>query len=118
MSDACVGLEGEQVHGLAAVAESEDKHASAPVPAAVWIAEHRAGAVIHLRLLAGRGDDGEPAPSDGPRSAGTTAGGVTKLCPKAGDVLLHALGSSEPANHLAGLSLALHKWTPQQVSSE
>lgn len=111
MSDASVGLEGEQVHGLAAVAESEHEDASAPVLAAVWVAEHRAGAVIDLSLPG-------PAPCDGPRSAGTTAGGVTKLCPKAGDVLPHALGSSGPANHLAGLSLALYKWTPQQVSSE
>lgn len=57
-SDACAGLKGEQVHGLAAVAESEHKHASASVPAAVWIADHRAGAVVHMSLFAGRGDDG------------------------------------------------------------
>ena len=38
-------------------------------------------------------------PSDGPRSAGTTAGGVAKLCPKTGDPLLHALDSFGPENH-------------------
>jgi hypothetical protein len=38
-------------------------------------------------------------PSDGPRSAGTTAGGVAKLCPKTGDPVLHTLDSFGPENH-------------------
>jgi hypothetical protein len=63
--DARAGLEGEQAHGLAAVAEREDKQARAPVPAAVRIADHRTGAVIDLRFLAGRRDDDGAGPRPG-----------------------------------------------------
>lgn len=50
-------LEGEQVHGLAAVAESEREHPGAAATAGVRIADHRPAAVIDLGLFAGRRDD-------------------------------------------------------------
>lgn len=55
--DARAGLEGEQAHGLAAVAEGENKHAGAAVTARVRIADHRPAAVIDLGLFARRRDD-------------------------------------------------------------
>ena len=50
-------LENEQTDRLAAVAEGQHEEASAPVLAALGVADHGAGAVIHLRFFAGRGHD-------------------------------------------------------------
>ena len=55
------GVEGEQANGLAAVAEREHEQARAPVAAGVRIADHRAAAVVDLRLLAGWRDDDRTA---------------------------------------------------------
>src|SRR5439155_26021308 len=48
---------GEEADGLAAVAERQDEEARAPVLAALRMADHRAVAVVDLRLLARRGED-------------------------------------------------------------
>src|ERR1022692_302584 len=55
--DSRTGAEGQQTNRLAAAAQSHHEQPGAPVLAALGIAHHRAGAVIDLRLLAGRGDD-------------------------------------------------------------
>ena len=51
------GLEDQETDRLAAVAEGHHEQAHAAVLAAVRIASHGAGAVIHLGLFAGRGLD-------------------------------------------------------------
>ena len=51
------GAEDQQANRFAAVAERQHEQPRAPVLAAVRIAHHRAGAVIDLRLFAGRGLD-------------------------------------------------------------
>ena len=38
--DACTGLEGQQAHGLAAVAQGENEHAGAAVAARVRVTDH------------------------------------------------------------------------------
>lgn len=55
--DAGAGLEREKPVGLAAIAESEDKHPRAAVAAAQPIAHHGAGTVIDLGFLAARRHD-------------------------------------------------------------
>ena len=51
------GTEGQQPNRLAAAAQRQDEQPRAPILAAVGIAHHRPGAVIDLRLFAGRGVD-------------------------------------------------------------
>ena len=55
--DLRTGAEHQQANRLAAVTESQHEQPRAPVLAAVRVADHRAGAVIDLRLFAGRGLD-------------------------------------------------------------
>ena len=51
------GLEDQQTNRLAAVAKGQYEQAHAAVLAAAWIADHGAGAIIHLGLFARRGLD-------------------------------------------------------------
>ena len=51
------GPKHQQANRLAAVAQSQHKQSCAPILAALRIADHRAVAVIDLRLFAGRGLD-------------------------------------------------------------
>jgi hypothetical protein len=46
------GTEGQQPNTFATATQRQYKQSCAPVLAAVWIAHHRAGAVIHLALFA------------------------------------------------------------------
>ena len=55
--DARTGAERQQTNRLATAAQRHHEQPGAPVLAALGIAHHRAGAVIDLRFLAGRGDD-------------------------------------------------------------
>ena len=45
------GLEHQEADRLAAVAEGQHEQTHAAILAAVWVADHRAGAVINLGLL-------------------------------------------------------------------
>ena len=51
------GLENEQTDRLAAVTQGQHEEAGAAVLAALGVADHGAGAVIHLGFFAGSGDD-------------------------------------------------------------
>ena len=75
-------MESEQADGFPAVAESEHKQASAPVSTAVWIADHRSGAVIHLSFFAGRREDD---------AAGRSARAITQLTDEEVDTLMLGL---------------------------
>jgi hypothetical protein len=52
--DARTGAKGEQAYRLAAVAERQHEQPRALIAAAGRVADHRAAAVVHLRLFAGR----------------------------------------------------------------
>ena len=79
--DACTGLEGQQAHGLAAVAQGENEHAGAAVAARVRVTDHGAAAVIDLGLFAGRSDDDR---------AGLAARAAPQLADEAFDALVAA----------------------------
>ena len=50
-------MEDEQTDRLAAVTQGQHEQAGAAVLAALGVADHGAGAVIHLRFFTGSGDD-------------------------------------------------------------